>query len=49
MSGTPWGRTLSKLEGDLTLEEMENALDMQYFSDAIKRSNPAKSRATFAI
>ena len=36
MSGTPWGKTLSKLEGDPSLEEMENALDMQYFSDAIQ-------------
>ena len=42
MSGTPWGRTLSKLEGDLTLEEMENALDMQYFSDAIKAVKSGK-------
>ena len=36
MSGTPWGRTLANLEGDPELEEMENALDMQYFSDALK-------------
>lgn len=42
MSGTPWGRTLSKLEGDPTLEEMENALDMQYFSDAIKAVKSGK-------
>lgn len=36
MSGTPWGRILSNLEGDATLEDMENALDMQYFADALK-------------
>ncbi|MBI88127.1 MAG: hypothetical protein CMB67_03765 [Euryarchaeota archaeon] len=36
MSGTPWGKTLSKLEGEASLEDMENALDMQYFSDALK-------------
>ena len=36
MSGTPWGQTLSKLEGEPTLEDMENSLDMQYFSDALK-------------
>ena len=44
MSGTPWGRTLSRLEGDLTLEEMENALDMQYFSDAIKSIKSGKGQ-----
>ena len=42
MSGTPWGRTLSKLEGELSLEEMENALDIQYFSDAIKAVKSGK-------
>ena len=36
MSGTPWGQTLAKLEGEPSLEDMENALDMQYFSDALK-------------
>ncbi|MBR79926.1 MAG: hypothetical protein CMA88_03980 [Euryarchaeota archaeon] len=36
MSGTPWGQTLSKLEGEPSLEDMENALDLQYFSDALK-------------
>jgi len=36
MSGTPWGQTLSKLEGESSLEDMENALDMQYFADAIR-------------
>tara|TARA_B100000959_G_scaffold246032_1_gene271148 strand:- start:5139 stop:6194 length:1056 start_codon:yes stop_codon:yes gene_type:complete len=36
MSGTPWGRILSNLEGEATLEDMENALDMQYFADALK-------------
>tara|TARA_B100000459_G_scaffold144941_1_gene108529 strand:- start:333 stop:1136 length:804 start_codon:yes stop_codon:yes gene_type:complete len=44
MSGTPWGRTLSKLEGELNLEEMENALDMQYFSDAIKAVKSGKGQ-----
>ena len=36
MSGTPWGLTLSKLDGEATLEVMENALDMQYFADALR-------------
>ena len=36
MSGTPWGQTLSRLDGEPSLEDMENALDMQYFSDALK-------------
>jgi len=36
MSGTSWGRALSRFEGELTLEDLENALDMQYFSDALK-------------
>ena len=36
MSGTQWGQTLSRLDGEPTLEIMENALDMQYFSDALK-------------
>lgn len=36
MSGTPWGQTLSKLEGEPSLESMENALDMQYFSEALR-------------
>ncbi len=36
MSGTSWGRTLSKLDSDAKLEDMENALDLQYFSDALK-------------
>ena len=44
MSGTPWGRTLSKLEGELSLEEMENALDIQYFSDAIKAVKSGKGQ-----
>ena len=29
MSGTTWGRTLSKLDGELILEELENALDIK--------------------
>ena len=28
--------TLSKLDADATLEDMENALDLQYFADALK-------------
>jgi len=36
MAGTPWGRILGNLEGDITLEEMENALDMQYFASSLK-------------
>jgi len=36
LSGTRWGKILAKLESDATLEDMENALDMQYFSDALK-------------
>ena len=36
MYGTPWGMTLSKLDADATLEDMENALDLQYFADALK-------------
>ena len=36
MSGTSWGRILSKLDGEPNLEDYENALDMQYFSDALK-------------
>ena len=35
MSGTPWGRILAKLDGEASLEVMENALDMQYFADAL--------------
>jgi len=46
MSGTEWGKELSKLEGtDPSLEEMEDALDRQYYSNALqisksKDSNP---------
>ena len=36
MAGTPWGQTLAKLDAESTLEEMENALDMQYFADALR-------------
>ena len=36
MSGTSWGMTLSKLDADSNLEDLENALDMQYFADALK-------------
>ena len=36
MSGTPWGQTLAKLDSGSTLEAMENALDMQYFADALR-------------
>ena len=36
MAGPRWGQVLGKLESDATLEDMENALDMQYFSDALK-------------
>ena len=39
MIGTPWGKELAKLEGsDSTLEEMEDALDRQYYSHALKAS-----------
>jgi len=39
MSGTPWGNELAKLEGsESTLEEMEDALDRQYYSNALKVS-----------
>ena len=39
MGGTPWGRELAKLEGtEPTLEEMEDALDRQYYSHALKVS-----------
>ena len=36
MAGTPWGQTLAKLDAESTLEVMENALDMQYFADALR-------------
>ena len=36
MSGTPWGQTLARLDAESTLETMENALDMQYFADALR-------------
>jgi|TARA_B100001996_G_scaffold161988_1_gene123521 V/A-type H+-transporting ATPase subunit C len=39
MVGTPWGKELGKLEGsDPTLEDMEDALDRQYYSHALKVS-----------
>ncbi|MAV59667.1 MAG: hypothetical protein CND89_00980 [Marine Group II euryarchaeote MED-G38] len=39
MAGTPWGKELSKLEGsETTLEEMEDALDRQYYSNALQIS-----------
>ena len=39
MIGTPWGKELAKLEGpEPTLEEMEDALDRQYYSHALKAS-----------
>ncbi|MEE3082810.1 MAG: V-type ATPase subunit [Candidatus Thermoplasmatota archaeon] len=36
MSGTPWGSALSKLDSDATLQEMEDALDRSYYSNAIQ-------------
>jgi|TARA_B110000495_G_scaffold202369_1_gene222313 V/A-type H+-transporting ATPase subunit C len=36
MHGTPWGKELAKLEGSPSLEEMENSLDRQYYSHALK-------------
>ena len=39
MIGTPWGKELAKLEGtEPSLEEMEDALDRQYYSHALKVS-----------
>ncbi|MGY8715114.1 MAG: V-type ATPase subunit [Candidatus Poseidoniales archaeon] len=39
MEGTPWGRELSKLsDSDATLEQMEDALDRQYYDYALKIS-----------
>ena len=39
MAGTQWGRELSKLEGsDPSLEEMEDALDRQYYANALEVS-----------
>ena len=39
MAGTPWGKELGKLEGtESTLEEMEDALDRQYYNHALKVS-----------
>ncbi len=39
MAGTPWGKELGKLEGtEPTLEEMEDALDRQYYNHALKVS-----------
>jgi V/A-type H+-transporting ATPase subunit C len=35
MSGTSWGHALSKLDADATLQEMEDALDIAYYSDAL--------------
>ncbi|MDG1525962.1 MAG: V-type ATPase subunit [Candidatus Thalassarchaeaceae archaeon] len=35
MSGTPWGVTLSKMDADSTLQQMEDALDSSYYSGAL--------------
>jgi vacuolar-type H+-ATPase subunit C/Vma6 len=36
MAGTHWGRILSKLDSEASLEELEDALDQHYYSDALK-------------
>lgn len=36
MIGTPWGKAMKKIDGETSLEELENSLDMHYFSEALK-------------
>ena len=44
MSGTEWGKELLKLEGtNPSLEEMEDALDRQYYANALKISKSKDS------
>ena len=38
MRGSPWGRCLAKLDADISLTEMEDALDRQYFTDSLTAS-----------
>ena len=38
MRGSPWGRCLAKLDEDISLIEMEDALDRQYFTDSLEAS-----------
>jgi V/A-type H+-transporting ATPase subunit C len=46
MAGTEWGKELLKLEGtNPSLEEMEDALDRQYYSNAIQTSKSKDSNA----
>ena len=46
MAGTPWGKELAKLDDtDATLEEMEDALDRQYYNHALKVSKGRDSNA----
>ena len=44
MAGTEWGKELLKLEGtNPSLEEMEDALDRQYYANALKTSKSKDS------
>ena len=36
MSGTSWGNEIALLDGEPSLEEMEDALDRRYYADALK-------------
>ncbi|MDP7658472.1 MAG: V-type ATPase subunit [Candidatus Thalassarchaeaceae archaeon] len=49
MAGSPWGRCLAKLEGEPSLQEMEDALDRQYYANSLvavrgKDANPQMLR-----
>ncbi len=47
MLGTPWGRALSETSAESTLQEMEDALDRHYFSEALSATrNPDPSSST---
>lgn len=47
MSGTPWGRALSETSAESTLQEMEDALDRHYYSEALSATRmPDPSSST---
>lgn len=47
MSGTPWGRALSETSAESTLQEMEDALDRYYYSEALSATRmPDPSSST---